>query len=73
MPLASVQGPIGGYLAFSEALTVPTGRGEPRLSGRASWTAALVHGGVEGMGPCVIWPSAPNISYIYYLIRTLMR
>ena len=33
VPLASAQGPIGGYLAFSGALTVSTGRGGAPLIG----------------------------------------
>ena len=29
--------------------------GSPRLSGRASWTAALVHGGVNSGGGNFVW------------------
>ena len=46
-----MQGPIGGYLAFSGALTVSTGRGgAPAYRAVRLGPRPLVHGGVEGMG-----------------------
>ena len=56
VPLASGArsdwGLLGVFRSFDRA-NQPWG--SPRLSGRASWTAALVHGGVNSVGGSFVW------------------